>query len=251
MNSSLSNLINKYNQFLGHLYVNKCQMFNFIVYRKNKIVEMPFERVIQWPTYLPQSLHLQKIIIENEHDKYIAYKNNIHHWTTRYVWEKIIPMLANSMHLRFNPNSFVKIPYIWNTCDFSYHNQINAKFKIKMFDLGKEEIGDHEILRNVNNCPFMSISCYHSLFKLSHQSGLIENLNVAPIQKIAINCDSMAIPILPILACFCKQLLVVDNRTAKDKNYMKMIIDFKPQYYVSLFTEENFLFNQKHIKQIL
>ena len=38
----------------------------------------------------------------------------------------------------------------------------------------------------------------------------------------------MAIPILPILACFCKQLLVVDNRTAKDKNYMKMIIDFKP-----------------------
>lgn len=57
----------------------------------------------------------------------------------------------------------------------------------------------------------------------------------------------MAIPVLPILACFCKQLLVVDNRSGKNLNYMKMIVDFKPTHYIALFTEENFLFNHKHI----
>lgn len=244
-------LTQKYNQFLGALTNAKCQLLHYVTYRKNKIAGIQFEQVLHMPTYLPQTLHMQKIIIENDSDKYITYKNNVHHWTTRYVWEKFIPTLMNALYINFNQNQFVKIPYIWNTCDFSYHNLQNAKFKIKMFDSNKEEVGDHEVLRNVNNCPYMSISCYHSLFKLSHQSGFIENLGNAPIYRIAINCDSMAIPMLPILACFCKQLLVVDNRTGKDKKYMKMIIDFKPQFYIALFTEENFLFNQKYIKQIL
>ena len=244
-------LIYKYNQFLRTLTNSKCQLLHFVTYRKNKIAGMSFEQVFHIPSYLPQSLHMQKIVIKNDSDKYIAYKNNIHHWTTKYVWENFIPILMKLLHINFNQNQFVKILYIWNTCDFSYHNLQNAKFKIKMFDNNREEIGDHEILRNVNNCPYMSISCYHSLFKLSHQSGFIENLGNSLIQRIAVNCDSMAIPMLPILACFCKQLLVVDNRTGKNKNYMKAIIDFKPQHYISLFTEENFLFNQKHIKQIL
>ena len=245
-------LTQKYNQFLGALTSAKCQLFHFVTYRKNKIAGIPFEQVLYMPTYLPQSLNMQKVVIENDSDKYTAYNNNVHHWTTKYVWEKFIPKLMNTLHINFNQNQFIKIPYIWNTCDFSYHNLQNAKFKIKMFDNNREEIGDHEILRNINNCPYMSISCYHSLFKLSHQSGFIENLgNSLPIQRIVVNCDSMAIPVLPILACFCEQLLVVDNRTGKNKNYMKTIIDFKPQHYISLFTEENFLFNQKHIKQIL
>ena len=251
MIDSLSNLINRYSQFLSSLHAGKCQMWHFATYRKNKIAGMPFERVLQQPAYLPQALHFQKVIIENDSDKYIAYKNNVHHWTTRCVWNKFLPMLMHLLRVDFQQDKFVEIPYIWSTCDFSYHNLPNAKFKIKVFEIGKEEVGDHEVLRSVNNCPYMSISCYHSLFKLSHLSGAIENLRDAPIQRIAVNCDSMAIPVLPILACFCKHLLVVDNRTGKSKNYMKAIIDFKPQHYISLFTEENFLFNQKHIKQIL
>lgn len=245
------NLIQKYNQFLGALSNINCQLFHFITYRKNKIAEMPFDKVLHMPIYLPQSLHMQKVVIENDKDKYVAYKNNVHHWTTKYVWEKFIPILMNLLHINFNQNQFVKIPYIWNTCDFSYHNLQNAKFKIKMFDNNKEEIGDHEILRNVNNCPFMVLSCYHSLFKLAHCSGTIMNLNDALLPRIVVNCDSMAIPIIPILACFCKNMLVIDNRSGKTLNYMKMIIDFKPTHYIALFTEENFLFNQKYIKQIL
>jgi len=137
--------------------------------------------LINLPIDIFQSANIQKIIIENDFDKYIAYKNNVHHWTTKYVWEKFIPVLMNLLHIEFNPNQFVKVPYIWSTCDFSYHNLNNVKFKIKAFDTGKEETGDHEIIRSVNDCPFMSISCYHSLFKLSHRSGFIENLNDAPV----------------------------------------------------------------------
>lgn len=244
-------LIQKYTQFIRTLSSINCQLLHFITYRKNKIAGMPFDQVLHMSTYLPQVLHMQKIIIENDNDKYIAYKNNVHHWTTKYVWEKFISVLMNALHINFNPNQFVKIPYVWNTCDFSYHNLQNTKFKIKMFDSNKEEVGDHEILRNTNNCPYMILSCYHSLFKLAHCSGIITNLNNAILQRVVVNCDSMAIPIIPILACFCKNMLIIDNRSGKKLNYMKMIIDFKPTHYIALFTEENFLFNQKHINQIL
>lgn len=235
----------KYIQFINDLQL--CKLLHFVIYRKNKISNMSFDELLKMQINLP---NYKKIILENDIDKYTAYKNNVHHWTTSYVWNSFIPVLLNQLNLKIDEKQFVKIPYIWNTCDFSYHNKIDAKFKILQFEKNKEEIGNHEILRNTNNCPFMVISCYHSLFKLSHESGMITNLNDAPINKIAINCDSMAIPVLPILACFCKQMLVIDNRTSKNKNYMKLIIDFKPQYYISLFTEENFLFQHKYIKNI-
>lgn len=243
-------LIQKYKTFISALILNKCCVNHYIIYRKNKIQNISFSDVVQMPMHLPQNVPFKKILIENDKDKYTSYKNNAHHWTTQYCWENFIPLLMRDLNVKFDQSAFVKIPYLWNTCDFSYHNNKIAKFKIKPF--GKnEEIGEHEILRNTNNCPFMILSCYHSLFKLAHCSGTIVNLNNALLQRVAINCDSMAIPIIPILACFCKNILVIDNRSGKNLNYMKIIVDFKPTHYISLFTEENFLFNHKHIAQII
>lgn len=243
-------ITNSYQQFINILLRNNCKLFHYITYRKNKIQNIAFNDVVKLPINLPYNVAYKKILIENDNDKYINYKNNSHHWTTSYCWNVFIPLLTQDLNINFNKNSFIKIPFIWNTCDFSYHNMPSMKFRIKIF--GKnEEFGDHEIIRNTNNCPYMILSCYHSLFKLSHCSGIITNANESLLPRVVVNCDSMAIPILPILACFCKNLLVIDNRTGKKLNYMKMIIDFKPTHYIALFTEENFLFNQKYIKQIL
>lgn len=60
----------------------------------------------------------------------------------------------------------------------------------------------------------------------------------------------MAIPVIPILACYCKDMLVIDNRTGKSFNFSKIALQFHPTHYISLFTEENFLFNAKHIKNL-
>ena len=240
----------QYAQFLAQLVNSDCSVFHFITYRRDKIKSLSFEQVLAKPTFLPSAVHCEKVLIEDDSDKYLAYKNNVHHWTTKYVWEKFLPKLFSQLGVNCDQSSFVKISYIWSTCDFSYHNLPNAKFKIQKFG-STEEIGEHETLRNTNNCPYMSISCYHSLFKLSHCSGKITNLNDAPLQRVVVNCDSMSIPVIPILACYCKELLVIDNRTGRNQNFMKKILDFKPTHYISLFTEENFLFNQKHICQIL
>lgn len=247
----MNNIIQSYVCFLSSLQSMHCDIKHYVTYRKNKIKGMAFNDVVAMPNNVPPSMHFHKVLIENDNNKYITYKNNAHHWTTNYCWTTFLPLLMSQLNVQFDQSKFQKIPFIWSICDFSYHNLPSAKFKVKMFGTNMVDIGDNEVLRNINNCPFMALSCYHALFKLSHCSGTVLNFNDAPLQRVAVNCDSMSIPVLPVLANFCKSMLVVDNRSGKNLNYMKMILDFKPTHYIALFTEENFLFNQKHIKQIL
>ena len=88
------------------------------------------------------------------------------------------------------------------------------------------------------------------LFRLSHSSGLIKNLDLNENTRLAVNCDSMSIPIIPLLAPFFKEILVVDRR-GKDKiQYWKKIIDFKPTHYFALFTEYNVFVDRKWYKNL-
>ena len=68
-------------------------IFHYITYRKNKIQNMQFNDVLKIPINLPKNIHLKKILVENDNDKYLNYKNNAHHWTTKYCWDYFIPQL--------------------------------------------------------------------------------------------------------------------------------------------------------------
>ena len=239
-----------YNNFLAGLVAQHTKVLHFITYRKNKINGMAFEDVLKQNTFLPSCIECSKVLICNDEDKYINYKNNVHHWTTSYCWNSFIPMLMENLDIKIDILQFEEIPYIWNKCNFSYHRMNGLQFKISDFN-GNTLTGNHDVLRCVNDCPTPVLSMYHSLFRLSHQSGKISSLNGRPIlSRVVVNCDSMAIPVIPILACYCKDMLVIDNRTGKNFNFSEIALQFHPTHYISLFTEENFLFNAKHMKNL-
>ena len=245
-----------YLSMISKLFFDGCKVFHFITYRKNKICNKSFEDILNTKLCLPNKFVVDKIIIENDNNKYVLYNGNNHHWTTNFVWNNFLPIMFSRLNVNFIKDDFIEIPFIWNNCNFSYHNMLNSKFKI-WTSSKNEEIGDHEILRITNDCPSKypaAISFYHSLFKLNHMCGRISNIsdsNLITLNRVVVNCDSMSIPVIPILACYCKEMFVIDNRTGKSHNLVDQIIKFKPTHYISLFTEENFLFTQKYIKQIL
>ena len=46
-----------------------------------------------------------KIVLTKD-ECYTNCPQNGHHWTTRYVWEKFMPMLATELGIRFDSNDF-------------------------------------------------------------------------------------------------------------------------------------------------
>ena len=244
-------LVKKYAEMLRQLNSQRTRILHYATYRKDKIQSISFSSLIDKSVQIPSEFKLYKFIIDNDANKYVNYKNNVHHWTTDYCWKNVVPKLLNDCSIKLDSSKFKKVDFVWNNCDFSYHEELaNSKYEVEDFANQDKYTGYHNILRNVNNSPFMQISLYHSLFVLSHKSGLIQNLSTDSNKTLVINCDSMAIPIIPILACFFRKILVVDNRTGFQCNYYKQILDFKPDCYISLFTEENMLFRHKFCLQL-
>lgn len=77
---------------------------------------------------------------------------------------------------------------------------------------------------------------------------MITNLNMGTGPKLAVNCDSMAIPIIPVLASYFKKILVIDRRTENKtlEEYSNHIIDFKPTHYLEIFTDYNVFLSEKY-----
>lgn len=213
--------------------------------------EKQFKENIKCKINFPAIANITKYVAENK-DRYIHYRNNQHHWTTTYCWNKVIPDICSKFNFRLNSKDFSKITYIWNKCDFSYHEKqiCNDVFRIENYDNKTKYSGEHTILRNMNNCPYLKFSLYHSLFSLAHFSGRITNLTTTSTIRLAINCDSMSIPIIPILVYFCKDLIIFDKRTDVSQNNMQKLIDFNPTHYLGLFLDINFLRNNKYISNL-
>ena len=77
-----------------------------------------------------------------------------------------------------------------------------------------ELVGNQSILRDLNeNVNDLTGTKYHRLFSGFHSVSLIKNNSINSNDKLLFNCDSMAIPLIPIFAHFFKEILVVDNRT--------------------------------------
>jgi len=62
-------------------------------------------------------------------------------------------------------------------------------------------------------------SDYHKIFKFAHQTCVLENTSAdfdGIEQTLEISMDSMAIPVIPILARYYRKIIILDNRTDVD-----------------------------------
>ena len=104
--------------------------------------------------------------------------------------------------------------------DFSYHVPL-FQHQFTLTDLYSNRVihGDASQLRKVGLNEY-DLSPYHQLFRLSHRSCKLVNETIETNNKIVFNTDSMSIPIIPILANYFREILVIDVRdNTKDKSY--------------------------------
>ena len=241
--------IDRHRSFLHKIdYAKKLYVF---AYRNGRIPGKTAEELARLQTYVQQDNDILKFLVVNDNDKYLDYKGNEHHWTTKYCWTHVIPAIAFRFRLNFNIEDFKPVEFKWNGCDFSYHIPVcDMQFEVRDFVSNNNIRGNHDALRNINLCPKLnySHSLYHMLFRLSHSCGMITNLNMGTGPKLAVNCDSMAIPIIPVLAPYFKKILVIDRRTENKtlEEYSNYIIDFKPTHYLEIFTDYNVFLSEKY-----
>ena len=229
------------------------KVLHAITYRNGKIPGKTAKELANQPLALPHAGKTLKFIIDADESKYVNYVGNEHHWTTSYCWLEAIPKIFDALEIPFASESFKKVKFVWNDCDFSYHQPIQEmKFEVEDFVTKNKISGSYDVLRNINLCPKLqySYSLYHMLFRLAHTSGVIKNLTTKTLSRLVVNCDSMAIPIIPILALFFKETLVIDKRTKDNPGYWKKLLAFRPTHYLGLFTEYNFLVDYKHCKNL-
>lgn len=242
--------IESYNNFITKLQSNNVQILHAITYRNNKISNQTAESLSRLNLNINEDVgKILKFIIDNDKYKYIDYVGNSHHWTTSYCWNIAIRKILTCFNIEFSENHFKKIPFLWNNCDFSYHDPLYGKFTVSVNN--KIFKGDTNVLRNINRCPNLlySWSLYHMLCILSHESGLIQN-EICKSGNLVINCDSMAIPLIPLLSNYFRNILVIDKRTTINYNNISKITQFNPTHYLAIFTEDNILNNFKHISNL-
>ena len=76
---------------------------------------------------------------------------------------------------------------------------------------------------------------YHRLFRGAHACCVIINENIDNENSIFISGDSMMIPLIPIFACYYKEVVYMDNRDGKShkeyfegKTFDELLLCFSP-----------------------
>lgn len=170
---------------------------------------------------IPPAIPKNTILLQQP-EGYIKDPPNAHHWTTSYVWNNIIPMLAKDYNLVINTDDFTLIDFRNNWGDLSYH-QPKIKSDFVYHDMENSIIlyGGNEILRVRTDED--GISDYHRLYRGAHKVSYIENKSVQTDRVLLINGDSMTIPVIPILANYFKKIICLDNRSKHDTKYENLV----------------------------
>lgn len=169
---------------------------------------------------------------------YTGYFPNEHHIKTTYIWEHYMDPIFSFLEIPLDKTQFEPHPYYDESgkYDLSFHDPIDkANTSFTYFDINMYKTeGTFDILRLVEleNSGFRNpLSRYHNLFYGYHSNARIYNNKPITDIKMLVVCDSMMIPIIPVLAYYCKELTVVDNRERKpwltklvEHDYNKVLI---------------------------
>lgn len=180
---------------------------------------------------------------------YFNCKLNEHHWTTSFIWNVFLPEFLSDLNLNFNPSEFKYVlnDNTDNKAIFDYHNPIND-YEFNIFNLNT----NFEIITNFSNVRLntlnngfgrkdLVLTPYHKLFFWSHETVLIKNEFADTDRCLLLNCDSMMIPIIPILIKYFKIIFVYDNRT---QNSYKELVE---TYVQNVITDIVFCYIEENI----
>jgi hypothetical protein len=167
------------------------------------------------------------------------------------VWNKFIPILSGKLGLNIVQEDFKKVEFEWNDMDFSHHDPIREdRYRVQSFDDGIDIEGGFEVVRDIDvNNPGHNWTFYHQMLRLAHRCGIITNLTTDSNRRLVFNTDSMSVPVLPILANYCREILVIDVREGKKKyRFRDTIQKMNPDYLVNLFFDVSYVHDRKNLQ---
>lgn len=137
-------------------------------------------------------------------DNYSTYKINEHHLTTATIWNVVFPKFMKDFKLDYNINDYTYVKNYQEGFDLSYHDY-NKEMDIKVIT----EDGVYDHLRDINGTQ---LTAYHRLFVAPHSIAIVTNNKSLTNRIIRLNCDSMIIPLIPLIAPYFKKIYVYDYR---------------------------------------
>ena len=162
--------------------------------------------------------------------RYNGFYANEHHITTDSYYHIILPYInLHTKVFKFKYDDFELVKNFTSDMkhDVSYLKPKNDTHRFTISINGKT-VARHvkfDALHNEkrihkDNVSADSSSEYHRLFRGSHACNRIINETIDNDKKIFISGDSMCIPIIPILCCYFKEVVYMDNRDGKShKDY--------------------------------
>lgn len=144
---------------------------------------------------------------------YTNWKDNHNHFKTRFHIDTIIPIISTLLSIPFNSDKFRLIEKYSGDNDISilYPND-SPKFDIEGFEANEKlENVDYSVLINGNK----GATDYHKLYRYQHACSRITNKTINTERKLLVSGDSHMIPVIPVLSCYFKEIVYLDNRSRK------------------------------------
>lgn len=165
-----------------------------------------------------------------EDSMYGTYRLNNHHFKPFYHIQYVLPMLLNSLNIQYDINDFNIVENFDGDADVSYLEP-KKEFNFDLHDLISDEKLENVDFSYLRKCNINdgSLTEYHKLFCFPHRCGHIVNKTIDSNKTMVISCDSQMIPIVPILACYFKEIYHLDNRQYKE---VSKNIDFSKITYI-------------------
>lgn len=177
-------------------------------------------------------------------------ENNHHHYTNDFLFNEVLPIISEKLELNVNLTDFEKIKYETN---FDYHVPKNDKEVVVFSSTGRKLKGySKDVLRDPNKkylseCPGAHTT-YQTLYTFMHRCSSIFNLTTDSNRILLLNTDSMISPLVPILALYFKQTIVMDNRTRKSCKYLFSPVQKNISDYIGSFLSRNSLKEEYNLK---
>ena len=164
-------------------------------------------------------------------DRYSNMALNSHHYTTKYHYDIVLPLLNSLFNFGFDISDFDLIDKLHKEGDFCFDLSFlfpknDKKFNVNGLDYDISYISNYNGLICNSNCPDEIYNTeYHKLYAFPHSCSIIENLGDNNGKTILISGDSQNVPHVPILAYYYKKVYYMDNR--ENKSHFKWLKDAK------------------------
>lgn len=191
--------------------------------KKAKYIQFPY--LNQEYKLIYEERHPIKLpILRNQEVLYTGMpKSNEHHYTTKYTYDYVLPVLNGLFNFSYSRSDFNLVNVKNGNWDLSYLKpKVKENYSVLCFDTSEKFFGDYTILIDP---IFFKEPLYRELYIFPHSCSRIINHSSRSDRKLMISGDSQMIPSIAPLAHYFREVWYFDNRTGwirdkETKQYM-------------------------------